>query len=214
MPRQNRVTPFGELVAVADRGMFWGNRGRLLDRHGSLARYFATRAWLICLLEFKERRRQLWRPDRLTELFFLDEATALAAGHRPCGECRARELRAFKQAWAAAHPGGAVRAAAIDAQLHADRLIGPGLRRMYRAPPHRLPPGTMVEVDGRAWLVADGELLEWTPGGYRQRRPLPAAVQLSVITPRGTVATLSAGYRPVLHATATRPIAIARHPGS
>ena len=100
MPRQNRVTPYGELIAVPDRGMFWGNRGPLLDREGRLVRYSRGPAWVICVLSFKGRRRQQWTPGRLTELYFLDEATGLAAGHRPCGECRYREYQAFKHAWA------------------------------------------------------------------------------------------------------------------
>src|ERR1700746_4065870 len=95
MPRQNRVTPYGALIAVADRGMCWGNRGPLLNPEGRLARYSRGRAWAICVLDFKGRRRQQWVPGRLTELFFLDEATGLAAGHRPCGECRLDALRVF-----------------------------------------------------------------------------------------------------------------------
>src|SRR6188472_3672272 len=106
MPRQNRVTPYGELIAVPDRGMFWGNRGPLLDREGRLARYSRGQAWVICVLSFKGRRRQQWTPGRLTELYFLDEATGLAAGHRPCGECRYRDYQAFKQAWARGVPPG------------------------------------------------------------------------------------------------------------
>ena len=92
MPRQNRVTPDGDLIAVADRGLFWGNRGALHDPEGRLVRYSRGRAWAICVLSFKGRRRQLWAPGRLTELFFLDEATGLAAGHRPCGECRSGQF--------------------------------------------------------------------------------------------------------------------------
>ena len=106
MPRQNRVAPDGTLIAVPDRGLFWGNRGGLHDPAGRLVRYSRGRAWAICVLEFKGRRRQLWAPGRLTELFFLDEATGLAAGHRPCGECRYRDYQAFKQAWAGAFGGG------------------------------------------------------------------------------------------------------------
>src|SRR5215471_10268630 len=126
MPRQNRVTPYGELIAVPDRGMFWGNRGPLLDREGQLARYSRGQAWAICVLSFKGRRRQQWRPGRLTELYFLDEATGLAAGHRPCGECRYRDYQAFKRAWGGGGvPNGAVPSAPeIDARLHADRLAG------------------------------------------------------------------------------------------
>src|SRR6516225_1457235 len=151
MPRQNRVTPYGELIAVPDRGTFWGNRGALLDREGRLARYSRGQAWAICVLSFKGRRRQQWRPGRLTELYFLDEATGLAAGHRPCGECRYRDYQAFKRTWAAALPGaspGALPGASpgalpgareIDARLHADRLAAPGVRRTYRAPLAGLP---------------------------------------------------------------------------
>ena len=137
MPRQNRVTPYGELIAVPDRGMFWGNRGPLLDREGRLARYSRGQAWAICVLSFKGRRRQQWTPGRLTELYFLDEATGLAAGHRPCGECRYHEYQAFKRAWArsvSANRGGVPGVKEIDARLHADRLAGPGVRRTYQAP--------------------------------------------------------------------------------
>jgi len=189
MPRQNRVTPYGELLAVPDRGMFWGNRGPLLDREGRLARYSRGQAWAICVLSFKGRRRQQWRPGRLTELYFLDEATGLAAGHRPCGECRYREYQAFKRAWA--RDGDAPGAPEIDARMHADRLAGPGERRTYLAP-----------LAGAPCLVHDGRLLAWTPGGYRQRPVEAPGGPVTVITPRATVAVLAAGYRPVLHPSA------------
>ncbi len=202
MPRQNRVTPHGELLAVPDRGMFWGNRGPLLDHAGRLARYSRGQAWAICVLSFKGRRRQQWRPGRLTELYFLDEATGLAAGHRPCGECRYREYQAFKRAWADAAGGGSAGAPEIDERLHADRLAGPGVRRTYRAPLAGLPSGTIVNLGGAPWLVHDGRLLAWTPGGYRQRPVEVLAGPVTVITPRATVAVLAAGYQPVLHPSA------------
>jgi len=202
MPRRNRVTPYGELVAVPDRGMFWGNRGVLHDAQGRLVRYSRGRAWAICVLDYKGRRRTQWTPGRLTELFFLDEATGLAAGHRPCGECRYRDYQAFKRAWAAAHGGGAPGVQAIDARLHADRLAGPGVRRTYAAALGGLPDGVMVEVDGAPRLVFCGGLLAWTPGGYRDRQAAGPASTVTVITPRATVATLAAGYRPVLHPSA------------
>ena len=207
MPRQNRVTPYGELIAVPDRGMLWGNRGPLLDREGRLARYSRGQAWAICVLSFKGRRRQQWTPGRLTELYFLDEATGLAAGHRPCGECRYREYQAFKRAWA--RDGGSPGAPEIDARLHADRLAGSGVRlagsgvrRTYRAPLAGLPSGTMVDIGGAPWLVHDGRLLAWTPGGYRKRPVEAPGGPVTVITPRATVAVLAAGYRPVLHPSA------------
>ena len=192
MPRQNRVTPHGELIAVPDRGMFWGNRGPLLDREGRLARYSRGQAWVICVLSFKGRRRQQWTPGRLTELYFLDEATGLAAGHRPCGECRYRDYQAFKRAWGEAGGlpnGGLPGAPEIDARLHADRLAGSGVRRTYRAPLAALPSGTMAFK--RAWGGGGG-----LPGGGLPGGPV------TVITPRATVAVLAAGYRPVLHPSA------------
>ena len=215
-PRRNRVTPYGQVIAVADRGLFWGNRGALVDGDGQLARYSRGRAWLICVLSFKGRRRVQWTPGRLTELFFLDEATALAAGHRPCGECRHRDYSAFKQCWAAAfgaaRPGALPGAQEIDARLHADRLApgparrdrfaGASVRRTYRAAASALPDGAMVSLDGSPWLVHHGDLLRWTPGGYQQRRPAAAAGDVEVVTPRATVAVLAAGYAPVLHPTA------------
>jgi hypothetical protein len=205
MPRHNRVTPYGKLIGGPERGLFWGNRGALLDRHGEVARYSRGQAWIICVLSFKGRRRQQWRPGRLTELYFLDEATGLAAGHRPCGECRYQEYQAFKAAFAAAVTGGRrAGAPAIDERLHADRLAGPGRRQTYRAPLAGLPDGAMVELAGAPWLVWQHALLAWTPGGYREPRPLAAegGETVTVLTPRATVAVLAAGYRPVAHPSA------------
>jgi hypothetical protein len=202
MPRQNRVTPRGDLIAVADRGMFWGNRGVLHDAGGRLVRYSRGRAWAICVLEYMGRRRTQWAPGRLTELFFLDEATGLAAGHRPCGECRYRDYQSFKHAWAAAQGGGVPDVQTLDVRLHDDRLAGPGIRRTYRAPLAEIPDGAMVEVDGAARLVLGGGLLGWTSGGYRDRQVTGLATTVTVITPRATVAVLAAGYRPVLHPSA------------
>jgi hypothetical protein len=211
VPRQNRVTPEGELIAVPDRGMFWGNRGVLHDRSGRLVRYSSGRAWAICVLEFKGRRRSLWAPGRLTELFFLDEATGLAAGHRPCGECRYRDYQAFKRAWATAFPGlsglsgfsgGVPGVTEIDSRLHADRLLRPGVRRSYSAPLSELPDGVMVSVGRAPFLVWGGGLLAWTPGGYRDRCALEPGTAVTVITPRATVAVVAAGYRPVVHPSA------------
>jgi hypothetical protein len=196
------VTPDGTLIAVPDRGLFWGNRGVLVDSAGQLARYSRGRAWAICVLEFKGRRRALWTPNRLTELFFLDEATGLAAGHRPCGECRYRDYQAFKRAWVGAFGGGVPGVAEIDARLHADRVVRPGVRRTYAASVSSLPDGAMVSLDGAPWLVWGGELLGWTPGGYRERVRFADSGPVTVITPRATVAVLAAGYRPVVHPSA------------
>jgi hypothetical protein len=200
--RQNRVTPFGELIAAPDRGMFWGNRGCLHDHNQNIVRYSHGRTWAICLLDYKGIRRQLMAPRRLTELFFLDEPTALAAGHRPCGECRLSDYRDFRNAWAAAYPDKEAKAPAIDALLHADRLVAPGVRRRYVARLAALPDGTMIDLDSRPFLVAGDELLAWHLGGYEERRPRREDVDVTVITPRATVATLAAGYRPAIHPSA------------
>jgi hypothetical protein len=206
MARENRVAPDGRLLAGPDRGLFWGNRGPLLDRHGDLARHSSGRRWLVCVLEFKGRRRVQWQPGRLTELYFLDEATALAAGHRPCAECRLEAHRAFVTAWHRAHPDEPPGVTAMDARLHADRLVGrpelPDVHRRYDAELTGLPDGVMVELDGRTWLVRGEQLLAWTPGGYAERRSRSGVQGVSVVTPRSTVGALVAGYRPVLHPTA------------
>jgi hypothetical protein len=158
------------------------------------------------VLEFKGRRRTLMTPGRLTELFFLDEATGLAAGHRPCGECRYGDYQAFKRAFGA-DSGGAPE---MDARLHADRVVRPGVRRSYTAALSALPDGTMVEVSGQPWLVYEGGLLAWTPGGYESRRVAEPSAEVTVITPRATVAALAAGYRPVVHPSAARSSSNAR----
>lgn len=203
MPRTNRVRPDGELIATPARGLFWGNRGALHDADGTIVRYSRGKNWIICALEFKGRRRTLYAPGRLSELFFLDEATALAAGHRPCGECRSAAYRAFKSAYARAHEGEPASAAAIDARLHADRLARRGVKCTYLADLATLPDGAMIDLAGQPWLVLAGNLLAWSPGGYTQRRARTGVGQVRVLTPRATVATLAAGFRPELHPSAT-----------
>src|SRR5678815_5492156 len=131
MPLQNRVTPFGNLVAVEGRGLLMGNRGRLHDAERRIVRYAQGRRWISCLTSFRGRRRTVMSPDSYTELFFLDEAVALAAGHRPCAECRHEDYLRVQHAWTRARMGGAG-ADVMDRRLHADRLVGPGVRRTYR----------------------------------------------------------------------------------
>jgi hypothetical protein len=222
MPRQNRVTPWGDLVATPARGLFMGNRGRLHDAAGQLTgRSHTTRAWLICLLEFNGRRRTLMAPGRYTELFFLDEPTALAAGHRPCFECRRAEHMAFKAAWLAgngrlpgAAAGRAVSIAAIDDVLHAERMARRADPGAHPMDVDALPDGTILldttmlldPEDGAAvpaaWLVWGDHLWRWTPLGYAQPRPRPRGVRRPVLTPPSVVATLAAGWRPAVHPSA------------
>ena len=202
--RPNRVAPDGSLAAVADRGVFWGNRGQLLDAQGELARHSRGLGWVICRLEFNGRHRVQWRPGRLTELYFLDEPTGLAAGHRPCGECRHSDYQRFRVAWAAAHPADEVGARAMDRHLHADRLEAPGRHRTHEAALADLPDGVVIEHDREFWLVMGARLHRWTFGGYveaRDRSGFPADVV--VRTPRATVATLHAGFEPEYHPSLT-----------
>ena len=131
MPRQNRVTPFGDLVADPARGLVYGNRGCLHDGQGTIRRRYAGKRWISCRLEFRGwQRGQLLSPGRFTELFFLDEATAFAAGHRPCALCRNEDYQRFVALWHELHPGDGAGADAIDARLHAERVeTGPRAQR-------------------------------------------------------------------------------------
>ena len=203
MPLQNRVTPFGELIAIEARGLLMGNRGRLHDADRRIVRYAQGRRWISCLTSFRGRRRTVMSPGSYTELFFLDEAVALAAGHRPCAECRRSEYTAFQSAWSLAGLGD-TSADAMDLRLDADRLAGPRARRTYHEDPAALPDGAFVELDGAAWLVCRGRLIAWSPSGYGEARPIGHAT-LTVITPRCVVEVLRAGYRPVLHPSLDGP---------
>lgn len=198
MPLPNRVTPFGVVEASQARGMFMGNRGCLVDGRGRLARRWRGERWLICLLAFRGRRRHpLMVPGRYTELFFLDEATGLAAGHRPCRECRRADLEAFRAAWLEIHPGDAGSLTVLDHRLHEERTGASS----WSAPCGRLPDGAMVVLDGAAWLVLGEAVLAWSHGGYTSRRTRPSGV-IEVITPPSIVKVLAAGWAPVLHASA------------
>jgi hypothetical protein len=203
MPLPNRVDPFGELYADPGRGLFFGNRGGRFHRddRSLRARRFVSRAWICCRLEFKGRRRDVWGHG-YTELFFLDEPTALSAGHRPCFECRRQEAHAFASAFARGL-GRAIppRAADMDRVLHAERLDGRS-KRQHRLPIDDLPDGVFVALDGSAWAVRGGSLLRWTPSGYTIRNRRPRSTIVSVLTPPCMVAVLSEGYAPHWHPSA------------
>jgi hypothetical protein len=208
MPLRNRVTPFGELISDPARGLVYGNRGCLHDAAGDIRRGYAVRRWIACRLEFKGRRRSpLMVPGRYTELFFLDEATALAAGHRPCAECRREDYNRFSELWSALHPR-AVGADAIDDVLHAERFDRHTRRpRRHELAFSDLPDGTFVVADETAWLVLGDELLEWTSAGYvAARRARPRGGTAVVLTPPSLVEILRAGWRgavPLMHPTAS-----------
>jgi len=200
MPLQNRVNPFGELTAVSTRGLFMGNRGgRIHDDNRHLARRrWTSRQWICCKLEFKNRHRNVWG-DGYTELFFLDEVTALAAGHRPCFECRRQEAEHFATLFA----GNAKRVSApvMDKILHGERLDGKA-KRTRRGNFDALPDGAVIAMDGPAFAIRDGQLLRWSPVGYDETRGPPSATEVDVLTPPSILAVLGRGYAPRWHPSA------------
>jgi len=209
MPLQNRVTPTGDIIVDPSRGLFMGNRGILHDDAKRLGRArWRHRHWIVCLLSFSGRQRAIMQPHRYTELFFLDEAVALAAGHRPCAECRRDRFRAFLAAWAkgTGHDGAAPDAAALDAMLHAARVDARSRRQItWRTRLADLPDGTFIRLGAEAdiaRLLLGGALFAWTPAGYRDPQTRPPTAMVTVLTPRPTVATLAGGYVPVVHPTA------------
>jgi len=206
--RRNRVTPLSELIADPARGLVYGNRGCLHDDGGRIVRRYAVRRWIACRLRFKDwRRRALMQPGRFTELFFLDEATAFAAGHRPCALCRRADYDRFRGLWAQRHLGETT-ADAIDARLHAERLTDDRrAQRHHDAALDDLPDGAFVLRDGEPWLVRGDALRRWWPRGYGERITRPAGERAAVITPPSLVAVLRAGFEgdadvPLLHPSA------------
>ncbi len=204
-PLQNRVSPTGEIVSHPGRGLLMGNRGCLHrpDRTLGTARW-RSKLWICCVLQWRDVRRDPMPPGRWTALFFLDEATALAAGHRPCGYCRRPRYLAFAQAWQRAH-GLAYRPRApeLDARLHAER-VGPRSRRQLTRPATagELPGGVMIRHGGGIGLVAGGAFLPWSFTGYLAPRPLRPAETVELLTPPASAAAIGAGYRPLLHPSA------------
>jgi hypothetical protein len=208
MPLQNRVTPLGELVAEPGRGLVYGNRGCLHDDHGRIRRRFNGRRWIACRLRFRDWHREpLLQPGRFTELFFLDEATAFAAGHRPCALCRREDYVRFVEIWRGLHPGPA-NADVMDERLQ-DERIQPGSRgqRHHTAPMDSLPDGAFVLRGGEPVLVLGSTLLRWTNAGYTESARRPRSGRATVITPPSLVEVLRIGWDPVVplfHPTSDR----------
>lgn len=201
MARQNRVLPTGEIVADPARGMFMGNRGILHDRDQRLgAARWRHKGWVCCALSFKGRHRKLMQPGQYTELFFLDEAVALAAGHRPCAECRRADFNRFRSAWAVAH-GTLPRAPDMDRVLHASRAARGRAQMRHQADARGLPDGAFVLWDSNAHLLLADRALPFTPGGYGAGNARPVGM-VTVLTPAPTLAALAAGYAPLLHPSA------------
>ena len=203
MPLQNRVTPTGDIIAIPERGMFVGNRGIIHDPATKtlLRKRWSCPAWLTCVLEFRGRRRRVMERRSWTELFFLDEATAFAAGHRPCFYCRRDDANRFRAAWEAGNRTGELLATEIDAVLHRERFASG--RKLHPLPMRleKLPDGAMVQAGDDSFLITQGRALLWSPAGYVKAERAPREVKL--LTPPSTVRAFAAGYRPVLHPSAT-----------
>lgn len=192
MPLQNRVTPYSTIEAVSARGLFTGNRGILHnDRQQLVTTRWRHKAWIVCELEYKNMRRPLMEPNRWTQLFFLDEATAFAAGHRPCGYCRRPRYQEFLQL------SGQPSAKALDEILHAQRTQPQPLTELGALPIHSL-----FAIHGRPYLKLKASHLEWTHHGYRPSPPLHKNDKVQPLTPPLMRAILAQGYQPILHPSA------------
>ena len=201
MPLQNRITPFGEFIAAPARGTLMGNRGgRLHDDHRKLtARRWTSKQWICCRLDFNGRHRDVWG-DSYTELFFLDEVTAFAAGHRPCFECRRKDAERFALLFAGKDER--VSAGEMDKRLHAERLHGRG-KRLHRCDIDALPDGAMIARGNDAFALKGGEMLRWSPQGYTQALPRLRGGDAQLLTPPSIVLVLARGYAPLWHPSAT-----------
>lgn len=204
MPLQNRVTPTGDIIATPHRGLFTGNRGIIHDPATKtlLKKRWSSPAWLTCTCEFRGHRREVMAQRSWTELFFLDEATALAAGHRPCFYCRRDDANRFRAAWEKGNRVHDVRMHDIDTVLHHERLDH-GKKRLHAllVPLDQLPEGAMVQRGEESFLVTQGRALLWSPAGYAAVDHPPG--EAALLTPPSTLRAMNAGYQPVLHPTAS-----------
>lgn len=200
MPLQNRISPFGELFETSARGTLMGNRGGKVhtDDQRLTSRRWASRQWICCVLEFKGRHRNVWG-RYYTELFFLDEITALAAGHRPCFECRRKDADHFAKLFSGKNKRAS--ASDMDRVLHAERLNGKA-KRMHRRKVDTLPDGAMIVLDGPAFAVRGDRLIGWTPAGYADAKPRPGGIDVDVLTPPAILSVLARGYAPLWHPSA------------
>jgi hypothetical protein len=197
---QNRVDPGGNIIKTPARGVWMGNRGVIHSPAKEIIRPFKLKAWITCLLEFKGWHRPVMAPNRYTELFFMDEATAFAAGHRPCAECRRSDYKKFKSLWIKGNPeyqfDEKTRISEIDDILQRERIDGNHLKVTYRENLLNLPDGAFVRYENEAYLVRDAKLHLWTPSGYKNTIDPPKTAQFEVLTPKSIVNAIQSGYRP------------------
>jgi hypothetical protein len=210
VPRRNRVDPWGDLHAVAPRGLFTGNRGCVVDDHERVVRHHGSQLWITCVTKFRDWRFPLARPRRWTPLFFLDEAVALAAGHRPCATCRRADYTAYRDAVTRALDAPSpLLGAQLNARLHAERhrrgrgLDRAGDRIVWSARYAELPDGTVVVAPDRGCqLVIGDRLRRFSFDGWLSATPRPRAGEAMVLTPPTSFAALVQGYQPLLHPSA------------
>lgn len=200
MPLQNRVTPKGQIISTSARGVWLGNRGVIHNADKQIVRPYKLKAWIICMLQFRGRHREVMVPDRWTELFFLDEATAFSAGHRPCFQCRYADHMRFKAAWLKGNPqyGFTEKTSIneIDNILQKERIGRKGNKVTYTALAESLPDGAFIEIDGEPYLIANGQMYKWSASGYDKGQILPAGEMVTVLTPATIVNAFRAGYQP------------------
>jgi hypothetical protein len=206
-PLQNRVDPFGQLIRTTARGVWMGNRGLIHNEHQQIIRPFRLKGWITCVLEFKGRHREVMTPNQYTELFFLDEATAFSAGHRPCAECRRADFNRFKAAWVQGNslyvynvktPIGE-----IDEIMQRERINPNGSKFTYNERLGNLPECSFIEHNGKPYMIRQpNRVIHWTPFGYTDSIKLPLTMEVNVLTPKSIVNTYRAGYFPHIHESA------------
>ena len=206
MSLQNRVDPWGQLNRSEMRGQWLGNRGILHDENQEIVAQWRHKAWVTCALEFKGVQRKVFSPNHYSELFFLDEAAALSAGHRPCATCRRASYKQFKALWCQANlpqeDFQAISVTKIDQQLHAERMLRGGGKVLFPMRYEQLVPGVFIEIDGEAFLYWNQSLQQWSAKGYRPTQiTLHAQDVVSVLTPKSIVQVLQLGYKPQVHAS-------------
>jgi hypothetical protein len=196
---QNRVDPLGRFIKTSARGSWMGNRG-VIHMHKQITKPFKHKAWITCALEFKGRKRTVMMPGRWTELFFLDEATAFAAGHRPCFECRKGDAQRFKSCWLKGNPvhnfNMTTSINLIDAIIHGERIDKEKKKVMHQQVSSDIPEGTFILMNDDAYVFTNSRLHRWTAFGYEDGIPVPEGSTLTVLTPHSIVNAFRAGYTP------------------
>ncbi|HTH83134.1 MAG TPA: hypothetical protein VL490_09375 [Mucilaginibacter sp.] len=197
---QNRVDPFGNIIKTPHRGAWLGNRGVIHNDKKEIVRQFKIKAWITCALTFRGRHREVMTPDRWTELFFLDEATAFSAGHRPCFQCRYKDHQRFKEFWLKGNPqyGFTLKTpvAKIDDIIQSERITADRSKVIYQENSNELPSGTFVKYQDKPYLLNNNQLFLWSPAGYEKGIPIPKIDKITVLTPRSIVNMFCAGYLP------------------